>query len=56
MLKDAKAFSGLAVDDVPRAKECYGTVLGWRWTTRPWGRPVAWFRDPAGSILSTMQQ
>jgi catechol 2,3-dioxygenase-like lactoylglutathione lyase family enzyme len=28
MLKDAEAFSGFAVDDVPRAKEFYGTVLG----------------------------
>jgi len=28
MLKDAKAFSGFAVDDVPRAKEFYGTTLG----------------------------
>jgi catechol 2,3-dioxygenase-like lactoylglutathione lyase family enzyme len=28
MLKDAEAFSGFAVDDVPRAKEFYGTTLG----------------------------
>jgi catechol 2,3-dioxygenase-like lactoylglutathione lyase family enzyme len=28
MLKDAKAFSGFAVDDLPRAKEFYGTTLG----------------------------
>ena len=27
MLKDAKAFSGFAVDDEPRAKEFYGTTL-----------------------------
>jgi catechol 2,3-dioxygenase-like lactoylglutathione lyase family enzyme len=28
MLRDASAFSGFAVDDVPRAKEFYGTTLG----------------------------
>jgi catechol 2,3-dioxygenase-like lactoylglutathione lyase family enzyme len=28
MLKDARAFPGFAVDDVPRAKEFYGTTLG----------------------------
>jgi catechol 2,3-dioxygenase-like lactoylglutathione lyase family enzyme len=28
MLRDATAFSGFAVDDVPRAKEFYGTTLG----------------------------
>jgi catechol 2,3-dioxygenase-like lactoylglutathione lyase family enzyme len=28
MLKDAKAISGFAVDDVARAKEFYGTTLG----------------------------
>lgn len=28
MLKDAKAFSSVAVDDVPRAREFYGTTLG----------------------------
>ena len=28
MLRDANAFSGFAVDDVPRAKEFYGTTLG----------------------------
>jgi catechol 2,3-dioxygenase-like lactoylglutathione lyase family enzyme len=28
MLRDANAVSGFAVDDVPRAKEFYGTTLG----------------------------
>jgi catechol 2,3-dioxygenase-like lactoylglutathione lyase family enzyme len=28
VLKDARAFLGFAVDDVPRAKEFYGTTLG----------------------------
>ena len=28
MLRDAKAFSGFSVDDVPRAKQFYGTTLG----------------------------
>ena len=94
MLKDAKAFSGFAVDDVPRAKEFYGATWGSRWPTPPWGwreptcrpvdeltargvrfeqydtprtdakgihrtpevHPVAWFRDPAGNILSLIQE
>ncbi len=28
MFKDTKAFSGFAVDDIPRAKEFYGETLG----------------------------
>ena len=28
MLKDANAISGFAVDDLPRAKDFYGTTLG----------------------------
>jgi catechol 2,3-dioxygenase-like lactoylglutathione lyase family enzyme len=28
MLKDSKAFSGFAVDDIPAAREFYGTTLG----------------------------
>jgi catechol 2,3-dioxygenase-like lactoylglutathione lyase family enzyme len=28
MLRDVKAFPGFSVDDVPRAKEFYGTTLG----------------------------
>jgi catechol 2,3-dioxygenase-like lactoylglutathione lyase family enzyme len=133
MLKDAKAFSGFAVDDVLRAKEFYGTTLGLEVTDaalgvdgadvpagleihlgagtrigiypkpdhtpasftilnflvedieravdeltargvrfehyetgpktdakgihrRPEVRPVAWFRDPAGNILSIIQE
>jgi hypothetical protein len=28
MLRDANAFSGFAVDAVPRAKEFYATTLG----------------------------
>ena len=28
MFKDAKAFSGFSVDDIPRAKEFYGGTLG----------------------------
>jgi catechol 2,3-dioxygenase-like lactoylglutathione lyase family enzyme len=28
MFKDAKAFSGFSVDDIPRAKEFYGQTLG----------------------------
>jgi catechol 2,3-dioxygenase-like lactoylglutathione lyase family enzyme len=28
MLKDAQAFSGFSVDDIPAAREFYGTTLG----------------------------
>lgn len=28
MFKDAKAYSGFSVDDIPAAKEFYGTTLG----------------------------
>jgi hypothetical protein len=64
MLKEAKAFSGLAVDDVPRARELYATTLGldvadapWAWTA-PTCQPVwrsASFQDPAGNILSLVE-
>ncbi|MFI5929077.1 VOC family protein [Micromonospora sp. NPDC051543] len=30
MFTDSKAFSGFSVDDVPRAREFYGTTLGLR--------------------------
>jgi catechol 2,3-dioxygenase-like lactoylglutathione lyase family enzyme len=123
MLRNASAFSGFAVDDVPRAKEFYGTTLGLevadaaglelrlgsgarvlvypkhdhqpaaftilnllvedieravdeltargvrfeRYDTGPKSdargihrtpevRPVAWFRDPAGNILSLIEE
>ncbi|GAA2810612.1 VOC family protein [Saccharopolyspora taberi] len=32
MLTDTKAFSGFSVDDIPKAKEFYGQVLGLRVT------------------------
>ncbi len=28
MLKDSKAFSGFSVDDIPKAREFYGSTLG----------------------------
>jgi catechol 2,3-dioxygenase-like lactoylglutathione lyase family enzyme len=37
MLKDAQAFPGFAVDDVPRAKEFYGTTLGLEVADAPLG-------------------
>jgi hypothetical protein len=70
MLRDANAFSGFAVGDVPRAKEFYGTTLGLEVADAALGvedaakgihrtpevRPVAWFRDPAGNILSIIEE
>jgi catechol 2,3-dioxygenase-like lactoylglutathione lyase family enzyme len=37
MLKYARAFSGFAVDDVPRAKKFYGTTLGLEVVDAPLG-------------------
>jgi hypothetical protein len=54
-LRDANAFSGFAVDDVPRAKEFSGTTLAKGIHRTPEVRPVAWFRDPAGNILSIIE-
>jgi hypothetical protein len=53
MLRDANAFSGFAVDDVPRAKESYGTTLGLEVAETALG--VTWFRDPAGNILPIIE-
>jgi catechol 2,3-dioxygenase-like lactoylglutathione lyase family enzyme len=49
MLKDAKAFSGFAVDDVARAKEFYGTALGLDVADAPLG--VEGAEVPAGLEL-----
>ena len=57
MLGESKAFSGFAVDDLEKAKAFYEDVLGLR--TFPVEDidvpPIAWFRDPAGNILSIIQ-
>jgi catechol 2,3-dioxygenase-like lactoylglutathione lyase family enzyme len=37
MLKDAEALPGFAVDDVPRAREFYGTTLGLEVADAPLG-------------------
>jgi catechol 2,3-dioxygenase-like lactoylglutathione lyase family enzyme len=49
MLKDAKAFPSFAVDDVPRAKEFYGTTLGLEVADTPLG--VGGADVPAGLEL-----
>lgn len=36
MFKDAKAFSGFSVDDIPKAKEFYGGTLGLE-VSEEWG-------------------
>jgi catechol 2,3-dioxygenase-like lactoylglutathione lyase family enzyme len=53
MLGESKAFSGFAVDDIEAARGFYGDVLGL--TVTEYGPPIAWFRDPAGDILSIIQ-
>ena len=42
MFKDTKAFSGFSVDDIDAAR--HGGPL------------IAWLADPAGNILSVLQQ
>ena len=45
MFTSTKAYSAFAVDDVPKAREFYAQTLG-----------IAWFRDPAGNVLSVLQK
>jgi hypothetical protein len=45
MFRDTKAFSGFSADDSGRAKEFYAGALG-----------LAWFRDPAGNIISVLEE
>ena len=75
MLSDSKAFSGFAVNDLQKAKEFYGRVLGLnvseshgmlhlhlaggsdeRGVFRGRGPVIAWFKDPAGNILSVLEE
>jgi catechol 2,3-dioxygenase-like lactoylglutathione lyase family enzyme len=51
MLADSKAFSGFAVPDVAEARQFYGETLGLRV-----GPLIAWFKDPAGNVLSILAQ
>jgi len=74
VLSDSKAFSGFAVNDLQKAKEFYGRVLGSPATftilnfpvanvdaavdelTKRGGPVIAWFKDPAGNILSVLEE
>jgi len=96
VLSDSKAFSGFAVNDLQKAKEFYGRVLGSpatlttlyfpvanvastldeltkrgvrfeiydegslrtdeRGVFRGGGPVIAWFKDPAGNILSVLEE
>ena len=68
MFKDVQAFSGFSVDDVGKAKEFYGKTLGLEVSEahglltlhlagggRGSGPKIAWFKDPAGNILSVLE-
>lgn len=50
------AFAGFSVDDIAAAERFYGESLGLavRGTSRGRGRDIAWFRDPAGNVLSVI--
>jgi hypothetical protein len=66
MLGESKAFSGFAVDDIDAAAEALmergvaaevyeGSPQDEKGIMREYGPPIAWFRDPAGNILSIIQ-
>ena len=65
MLRNSPFYAGFAVDDVARAKEFYGQTLGVDVVdlgtgllslraTKP-GPKQAWFKVPAGNILSVIE-
>jgi catechol 2,3-dioxygenase-like lactoylglutathione lyase family enzyme len=60
LFANTKAFSGFAVDDLPRGREFYGETLGLeqddKGIFRVGGPYIAWFKDPAGNVLSVLQQ
>jgi hypothetical protein len=50
MFENTRAFSGFSVNDIAEAKRFYGdtpSVAG--------GPLIAWFKDPAGNVLSVLQ-
>jgi hypothetical protein len=66
MLADGKAFSGFAVDDLQEARELTGRCVACerydgfdqdeQGIMRGDGPAIAWFTDPAGNILSVLEQ
>jgi predicted enzyme related to lactoylglutathione lyase len=69
MFQHTKAFSSFSVDDLQRAKEFYSQTLGLEVSEehgelktdekgifRGEGPLIAWCRDPAGNILSVLEQ
>lgn len=69
MLTYTKAFSGFSVDDREKARQFYGETLGIKTSEQhgvltlhlAGGRDtlvpyIAWFKDPAGNILSVLQE
>ena len=66
MFTDTKAFSGFAVDDIDAAVdelssrgvkfEQYDEMTqDEKGVMREGGPPIAWFKDPAGNVLSVLQ-
>lgn len=58
MFKDTKAFSGCSVDDIQAARQFHSETLGpdARGIARGEGPNIAWFTDPAGNILSVLEE
>lgn len=47
MIETVHAFSGFSVDDLAAAKKFYADRLG---------PDIAWFRDPAGNVISVLAE
>lgn len=65
LLGKAKAFSGIATDDIESVREFHARtrveferydVVDEDGVSRRGGPYIAWFRDPAGNILSILQE
>jgi predicted enzyme related to lactoylglutathione lyase len=54
MLRNSPFYASFAVDDISKAKEFYGERLGVE-VIDVGGPKQAWFRDPAGNILSVIE-
>jgi len=53
ILRTSRAFAGYSVDDLAKAKKFYGDTLGL--DAREEQADIAWFKVPAGNILSVLQ-
>jgi hypothetical protein len=52
MLRDRPVISGFSAGDIAPEKAFYADALG---IMRDQGPPIAWSKDPAGNVLSAIQ-